>query len=358
MSPWSAIDNKLEQGTSLTAEDGLFLLTEAELLDVAQRADAKRRQLHPQGRVTFVVDRNVNYSNVCLCQCRFCAFYRSPQAADAYVLSHDEIAAKVAELAEAGGTQLLMQGGTHPHLRLDWFESLFARLKQCFPQVQIHSLSPAEVLHLAQLEGISPEVCIQRLHEAGLDSIPGGGAEILVDRVRQQISPNKVGVDQWLQVMRLAHEQGMRSSATMMFGHVETPAEVVTHLLRLRQLQAETGGFTAFIGWSYQPGNTDLGGRQATGTDYLRLIAVARLMLDNIPNIQASWVTQGARMAQVALFFGANDLGGTMLEENVVKATGVGFRLSQDEVIALARGAGFVPAKRNTHYQILEEYHA
>ncbi|MBE0597734.1 MAG: dehypoxanthine futalosine cyclase [Desulfuromonadales bacterium] len=347
---------KIESARPLDRPEALYLLTEADLLTVGQLADGVRRRLHPHRRVTFVVDRNVNYTNVCLSQCRFCAFYRTVEAPDAYLLSEEEIVAKVRELADHGGTQLLMQGGLHPQLRIDWFEAIFRRLREEFPMVRIHSLSPAEITHVAELSGLGMADCLARLQAAGLASVPGGGAEVLVDEVRQEISPNKIGWRQWAAVMEAAHELGMPTTATMMFGSRERPEDLVEHLFRLREIQARTGGFTAFIPWTFQPANTELGGETASGVEYLKVLALGRLVLDNIANIQASWVTQGAMMAQVALFFGANDLGGTMLEENVVAAAGCSFRLSTAEIIELARGAGFIPARRTTTYEILEEY--
>jgi cyclic dehypoxanthinyl futalosine synthase len=298
----------------------------------------------------------VNYSNICESKCRFCAFYRNDGDADAYLLDEDAIFAKVQELVDNDGTQLLMQGGLHPTLTVDWFEELFRQLRQRFPQVQIHSLSPAEVIHIAKLSGISMEECLVRLQAAGLASVPGGGAEVLVDEVRQEISPDKIGWRQWASVMEEAHRLGMRTTATMMFGSREKPRDIVEHLFRIREIQERTGGFTAFIPWTFQPDNTELGGEKAGGVEYLKVLALSRIVLDNIDNIQASWVTQGAMMAQVALFFGANDLGGTMLEENVVAAAGISFRMSQQEIIDLAHGAGFIPARRTTEYQILQEY--
>lgn len=348
------LGKKLDAGKTLNREDALFLLNDADLLEIGKLAHRIRRRIHPSDRVTFVVDRNVNYSNVCQSQCRFCAFYRSAEASDAYVLDHEQILEKIAELVEHGGTQLLMQGGLHPELRIDWFETLFHRIKALFPQVQIHSLSPAEVIHVAGLSGISMPECLQRLQAAGLDSVPGGGAEVLVDTVRQEISPNKIGWRDWAAVMEEAHALGMRTTATMMFGSQEQPEDIVEHLFRIRDIQQRTGGFTAFIPWTYQPGNTELGGETASGVEYLKVLALARIILDNVENIQASWVTQGSRMAQVALFFGANDLGGTMLEENVVSAAGCSFRMSRGDVVELARDAGFIPARRDTLYRILE----
>lgn len=350
------IQRKLDQSCPLERDDALWLLTETDLLSLGKLADGVRRRLHPDRRVSFVVDRNVNYTNVCTSKCRFCAFYREASHPDAYVLDYREVFSKVGELADHGGTQLLMQGGLHPDLQIGWFEDLFRQLRKRYPTVRIHSLSPAEVTHIAAISGLTMAECLRRLQRAGLQSLPGGGAEILVDEVRQVISPNKIGWQDWAAVMREAHRLGMPTTATMMFGAGERPEDIVEHLFRVRELQAERGGFTAFIPWSYQPGNTALGGEQASGVEYLRVLALSRVILDNVPNIQASWVTQGARMAQIALFFGANDLGGTMLEENVVAAAGVDFRLSREEIIELARGAGFIPMRRTTTYEVLEIY--
>jgi len=350
------ITTKILSGETVNREEALWLLTAADLLDIGKLADGIRRRKHQHGQVTFVIDRNVNYTNVCESQCKFCAFYRSADASDAYLLDYQTIFAKVQELVDKEGTQLLMQGGLHPELKVEWFEELFRQLKRRFPQVQIHSLSPAEVTHIARLSGLAMPECLRRLQSAGLDSVPGGGAEVLVDEVRQEISPNKIGWRQWALVMEEAHRLGMRTTATMMFGSKEKPQDIVEHLFRVREIQAKTGGFTAFIPWTFQPANTELGGETASGVEYLKVLALSRIILDNVENIQASWVTQGARMAQVALFFGANDLGGTMLEENVVAAAGVSFRLTREEIIDLARGAGFIPARRTTEYKILEEY--
>ena len=352
----TAIEKKIDAGQPLDREEALFLLSDVDLLALGKLADAVRRRMHPQGCVSFVVDRNVNYTNVCTTKCKFCAFYRDEMHPDAYVLSYTQIFAKVQELVDYGGTQLLMQGGLHPDLKIDWFEDLFRQLRHRFPSVQIHSLSPAEIVHIAKLSGLSMADCLARLHAAGLQSLPGGGAEILVDEIRQEISPNKIGWQEWAAVMREAHHLGMPTTATMMFGARERAEDVVEHLFRIRELQPQNGGFTAFIPWTYQPGNTELGGEQASGVEYLKVLALSRVILDNVVNIQASWVTQGARMAQIALYFGANDLGGTMLEENVVAAAGVDFRLSQDEIIALAKNAGFQPVRRTTTYEILEVY--
>ena len=340
----------------ITRNEALELFLEEDLLALGAAADTIRRNLHPDNRVTFVVDRNVNYTNICESKCSFCAFYRDKTSADAYVLTRKEILDKIAELVEQGGTQLLMQGGLNSDLGIDFFEDLFQDIRQRFPTLQNHSLSPAEVSCIAGASGLSLEDTLGRLKRAGLDSIPGGGAEILVDEVRNSISPNKIGWRRWGEVMLCAAALGMPTTATMMFGSSEKPEYIVEHLFRIRELQDAGGSFTAFIPWTYQPGNTELGGTTATGVEYLRVLALSRIILDNIPNLQASWVTQGDKMAQVALFFGANDLGGTMLEENVVAAAGCSFRMSQEEMISLIRRAGFRPAQRTTTYSILREF--
>jgi len=343
------------EGGPLSRSEALLLLTGADLLQVGAVADTIRKRRHPEGMVTFVMDRNVNYTNICESKCKFCAFYRDEGASDAYLLAEEEIFAKIRELVEQGGTQLLMQGGLHPGLGIDWFEKLFREIKGRFRGVQNHSLSPAEITQIAGVSKLTIPETLRRLRAAGLDSVPGGGAEILVDRVRQEISPKKIGWEGWAAVMREAARLGMPTTATMMFGSRETAAEIVEHLFRVRELQADGGSFTAFIPWTYQPGNTELGGKGATGVEYLKVLALSRIILDNIPNIQASWVTQGAKMAQVALFFGANDLGGTMLEENVVAAAGCSFRMSREEMIDLIHGAGFRAAQRTTLYDIIRE---
>lgn len=336
--------------------EALELLLQSDLLELGQWADQIRRERHPDNRVTFVVDRNVNYTNVCESRCSFCAFYRDAEAPDAYLLDHETIFAKIEELVQHGGTQLLMQGGLHPDLALEYFEGLFREIRQRFPQVQNHSLSPAEICHLADRHGLTVLQVLEQLQTAGLASVPGGGAEILVDEVRQAISPKKISWRRWGEVMLAAARLGMTTTATMMFGSTETPQQVIEHIFRIRELQEQGGSFTAFIPWSYQPGNTELGGVTATGVEYLKVLALSRIILDNVENIQASWVTQGAKLAQVALFFGANDLGGTMLEENVVAAAGCSFRMSQQEMIDLIQGAGFRAAQRSTGYAILREF--
>jgi len=337
-------------------KQALHLLQHEELLTVGKAAEAICRRFHPEQIITFVVDRNVNYTNICESKCSFCAFYRDKDSADAYILPHDQIHAKIDELVAQGGTQLLMQGGLNADIGIEYFEELFCGIKSRYPTLQVHSLSPAEVIALAKNSAISVSEVLKRLKAAGLDSIPGGGAEILVDEVRKRISPRKIGWQEWGDVMLQAARLGMPTTATMMFGCGEKPEDIIEHLFRVRELQDQGGSFTAFIPWSYQPGNTELGGKTASGAEYLRVLALSRIVLDNIPNLQASWVTQGAKMAQVALFFGANDLGGTMLEENVVAAAGCSFRMSQNEMIALIQKAGFRAAQRNTTYSIVREY--
>lgn len=342
--------NRIERAAALE------LLTNGDLLALGKSADEIRRQLHPDNTVTFVVDRNVNYTNICESKCSFCAFYRTKDAEDAYILDSEKIYEKIAELVAQDGTQLLMQGGLNPDLKIDFFEELFRGIKKRFPMVQNHSLSPAEVTCIAANSNLTLDETLLRLKNAGLDSIPGGGAEILVDEVRRLISPKKIGWKQWGEVMLKAACLGMPTTATMMFGSSEKPEDIVEHLFRVREIQDMGGSFTAFIPWTYQPGNTALGGATATGVDYLKVLALSRIVLDNIPNIQASWVTQGAKMASIALFFGANDLGGTMLEENVVAAAGCSFRMSQQEMITLIHGAGFRAAQRTTTYSIIREF--
>jgi cyclic dehypoxanthinyl futalosine synthase len=350
------ITDKVAADEPISSEEALWLLTECDLLALGKLADSIRRRLHPERCVSFVVDRNVNYTNVCESKCKFCAFYRDHDAGDAYLLENSEIMSKLQELVEQGGTQLLMQGGLHPGLSIDYFEGLFREIKERFPGLQNHSLSPAEVTHIAQVSKLSIPETLARLKSAGLDSIPGGGAEILVDSVRAEISPKKIGWQGWAEVMREAARLGMPTTATMMFGSRERPEDIVEHLMRVRTLQQEGGSFTAFIPWTYQPGNTELGGGSASGVEYLKVLALSRVVLSNVPNLQASWVTQGAKLAQVALFFGANDMGGTMLEENVVAAAGCRFRMSREEMIELIRGAGFTPVRRTTQYLELERY--
>jgi len=341
----------------LTDAEAVELLEGGDLLGAGARADAVRRRLHPGDDVTFVVDRNINYTDYCISGCRFCAFFKKPGSGQGYLLGEDQIYRKVEETLALGGTAIMMQGGLHPDLDICWFERVFSGIKSRYP-IHIHSLSPPEVVHIARVSGLSVEETLRRLRAAGLDSLPGGGAEVLVDRVRLEISPHKIPTDVWLGVMRTAHGLGMRSTATMMFGSLDTLAERVEHLRRIRDLQDETGGFTAFIPWTFQAGNTELaaGHVPATGIDYLRMLAVSRLYLDNVPNIQASWVTQGLRMGQVALAFGANDMGSTMIEENVVAAAGVRNQCDVPQMVRLIEAAGRVAVQRDTLYREVRRY--
>jgi len=340
--------------------EALRIFREAPLLELARRADEIRKELHPEGVVSFVVDRNINYSNICTCQCRFCAFYRAPGDPEGYILNRKEIFDKIQELVELGGTQVLMQGGLNPDLDISWFENLFTAIKERFPKITLHSLSPAEVVNIAKVSGLTMEDAVKRLHEGGLDSIPGGGAEVLVDSIRKEISPNKIGWRKWAEVMLAAARIGMGTTATMMFGSSERDEDIIEHLFRVREIQEEGGSFTAFIPWSFQPSYTELGEElgegPASAVRYLRVLSLARIVIDNVSNIQASWVTQGEKIAQVALRFGANDLGSTMLEENVVAAAGVSFRLDKERLITLIGDAGFTPVQRSTDYKIIREF--
>jgi cyclic dehypoxanthinyl futalosine synthase len=341
----------------LSDDAAVALLEGGDLLSVGARADAERRRLHPGDDVTFIVDRNINYTDYCISGCRFCAFFKTPGSGQGYLLDEDEIHRKVEETLALGGTAIMMQGGLHPDLDICWFERVFSGIKARYP-IHIHSLSPPEIVHIAKVSGLSVEETLRRLRAAGLDSLPGGGAEVLVDRVRLEISPHKIPTDTWLGVMRTAHGLGMKTTATMMFGSLDTVAERVEHLSRIRELQDETGGFTAFIPWTFQAGNTELaaGHVPATGLDYLRMLAVSRIYLDNVPNIQASWVTQGLRMGQVALAFGANDMGSTMIEENVVAAAGVRNQCDVPQMVRLIRAAGRIPVQRDTLYREVRRY--
>ena len=341
----------------LSEAEALDLLEHGDLLELGAAADDVRRRLHSSGDVTFIVDRNINYTDYCLSGCRFCAFYKTPGSGEGYLLSRDEIFHKIEETLALGGTAIMMQGGLSPDLDICWFEQVFGDIKARYP-IHLHCLSPPEVAHIAGQSGLTTAETLRRLQAAGLDSLPGGGAEVLVDRVRGEISPHKIPTDTWLGVMREAHALGMRTTATMMFGSVDTPAERVEHLRRIRELQDETGGFTAFIPWTFAATNTALqeGHHPATGDDYLRLLAVSRLFLDNVANIQASWVTQGLRMGQVALAFGANDMGSTMIEENVVRAAGVSHAVTVEEMVRLIAAAGFAPVQRDTLYHEVRRY--
>ncbi len=340
-----------------TVEEGALLLREAPLFDLGRAADLVRRRLHPDNTVTYIVDRNINYTNVCSCQCTFCAFFREKGVPGAFVLSDEDLSRKIGETLAAGGTQILLQGGLHP----DWDLADAVRLVREVKKhpIRLHGFSPPEIWHFADRSGVSIAEAISRLKGAGLDSIPGGGAEILDDAVRTRISPRKITWEQWAAVMREAHRQGLPTSATMMFGSVEAPEHIARHLVRVRDLQEETGGFTSFIPWTFQAGNTLLsrdprfGESHASGfghaVGYLRVLAVSRLILRNVRTVQVSWVTMGAKIAQLGLFFGGNDYGSTMMEENVVAAAGVSFRMSEEEIVATIRDAGFHPMRREEH---------
>ena len=349
-----AFERRIIAGDRLTAGEALELYRRAPTYWLGRLADEVRRRKHPEGVVTYIIDRNVNYTNVCVARCNFCAFYREVGHGEGYVLGFDEIFKKIEETRALGGVQLLLQGGHNPDLPLAWYEDLFRAVKQRFPDFKLHALSPPEVLHISRMAKLPVPDVISRLIAAGLDSIPGGGAEILVDRVRKLLNCySKASADEWLDVMRHAHRAGLRTTATMMYGTVETDEERLEHILRLRTLQDETGGFTAFITWSYQPEHTERGGNEATGIDYLRTLAVARLVLDNFDNLQASWVTQGGKVGQLSLAFGANDMGSVMIEENVVRAAGASYCMDEAEIVRNVEDAGFVPKRRNMHYEIL-----
>jgi cyclic dehypoxanthinyl futalosine synthase len=348
------IADKVRSGSRVTAAEALALYREAPTSLLGQLADAVRARKHAERVVTYIIDRNVNYTNVCVAKCNFCAFYRDVGSPDGYVLGFDEIFRKIDETIAVGGVQLLLQGGHNPDLPLSWYEDLFRAVKERYPSFKLHALSPPEIIHLSRLSQLPVPEVIARLIAAGLDSIPGGGAEILVDRVRKLLHCyGKATADEWLDVMRHAHRAGLRTTATMMYGTVESDEERLEHLLRLRDLQDETGGFTAFITWSYQPEHTELSGSEATGIDYLRTLATSRIVLDNFDNLQASWVTQGGKVGQLSLAFGANDMGSVMIEENVVRAAGASYCMDEVEIVRNIEDAGFVPKRRDMHYGIL-----
>ena len=349
---------KVRAGRRVDAAEALELYRSAPTAVLGQLADAIRQRKHPERVVTYIIDRNVNYTNICVAKCNFCAFYREVGSADGYVLGFDELFRKIDETIAVGGVQLLLQGGHNPDLPLSWYEDLFRAVKERYPSFKLHALSPPEVVHLSRLSQLTPPEVIERLIAAGLDSIPGGGAEILVDRVRKLLHCyTKATSDEWLDVMRHAHHAGLRTTATMMYVTVETDEERIEHMMRLRDLQDETGGFTAFITWSFQPDHTELGGEraitEATGVDYLRTLALARIVLDNFDNLQASWVTQGGKVGQLSLAYGANDMGSVMIEENVVRAAGASYCMDELEIVRNIEDAGFAAKRRSMHYDIL-----
>lgn len=346
------IFEKISAGDRLADDEYLLLERAGDVYRLGFLADTIRRRKHPENQVTYVIDRNINYTDICISACKFCAFFKAPEDGRGYLLSFPELKAKIEETKALGGTQILLQGGLHPGQPLEYYEEMVRFMKTT--GIHVHGFSPPEICHFANISDRPIEEVIRRLIAAGLDSIPGGGAEILSDRVRQAIAPRKCSADQWLAVMEEAHRQGLRTSATMMFGHIETIEERLEHLRRLRDLQDKTHGFTAFIPWPFQPGHTVLADLdKTTAIQYLRMLALSRIYLDNFDNIQASWVTQGPKVAQLSLFFGANDFGSTMIEENVVAAAGVSFRLSEAEIRQLVTGAGFTPAQRLMDYSLV-----
>ena len=349
-----AIDKKILNGERITVDEALVLANEADFYRLGFLANAVKKRKHPEPIITYVIDRNINYTDICVSACKFCAFFKAPEDGDGSVLSFEELGEKIEETKRLGGTQILLQGGLHPDKPFEFYEEMLAFMKGY--DIHIHGFSPPEICHFASLSGLSVAEVISRLKIAGLDSIPGGGAEILCDRVREETAPRKCTADEWIGVMEEAHKQGMRTSATMMFGHVETMEERIEHLMRVRDLQDRTGGFTAFIPWPFQSKNTVLDHiPDTTGMGYLRMLALSRIFLDNIDNVQASWVTQGPKVAQLSLFFGANDFGSTMIEENVVAAAGVSFRLSEEEIRRLVEGAGFEPRQRVMDYRLVAD---
>ncbi|HAP67519.1 MAG TPA: dehypoxanthine futalosine cyclase [Nitrospinae bacterium] len=357
MKDYKKIIDKVLNGERLSAEDGERLFESHDIISLGRAAQTISKKKHPDGIVTYIVDRNINYTNICISKCLFCAFYREKDSPDAYILPKEELSKKIDETIRLGGVQILIQGGLNADLGIDFYEELVQFIKSNF-RIHIHGFSPPEVIHISKKSKLSCEEVIRRLKNAGLGSIPGGGAEILVDKIREKISPNKCTAQEWLNVMESAHNLGLRTTATMMYGHIESYRDRIEHLTKIRELQDKTKGFTAFIPWSFQSKNTklqtlnsELQTLNSFGVDYLKTLSISRLMLDNFDNIQASWVTQGAKVAQLALFFGANDMGSTMIEENVVKAAGVSFRMSEGEIRRLIEDAGFKPAKRNTFYQ-------
>lgn len=345
----------------LSKKEALELFKKSDLLSLGQKAYRKKQELHPKKVTTFVVDRNINYTNVCFIDCKFCAFYRHKNEEDAYLLTFEEIDKKIDALLSIGGTQILFQGGVHPTLKIDYYEELVFHIHGKYPTVTIHGFSAPEIKHIANISHISIKEVLVRLKEKGLFSIPGAGAEVLSDRVRDIVAPRKISAQQWIDIHRTAHQNGLKSTATMMFGTVESDEEILEHLELVRNLQDETGGFRAFILWSFQPENTALQKegivtQKSSSNRYLKLLALSRLFLDNVKNIQSSWVTQGSHIGQIALLFGANDLGSTMMEENVVASAGAKNRMNQEEMIKLIKDIGEYPAKRDTAYRLLEKF--
>ena len=348
-----AILKKAVEGERISSGEAaeLFRLTDTLLLGNVASRIARRKQKNRI--VTYIVDRNINYTNICVTDCTFCAFYRKERDEDAYLHPFKTIAEKIGETVALGGNQILLQGGHNIDLRIDYFEDLFRRIKERF-DIHLHALSPPEIVHTARISRLTINETLERLSAAGLDSIPGGGAEILVDRVRRKISPHKCSTNEWLDVMDQAHHMDIPTTATMMFGHVESIEDRVEHLYRIREQQDKSGGFTAFIPWPFQPGRTELGiSGQVTGLDYLKTLAISRIFLDNFDNLQSSWVTQGAKVGQVALYYGANDMGSTMMEENVVRAAGTVHCLNEEDIRRIIIDGGFIPQRRNMRYEFV-----
>lgn len=345
-------------GQRITPEQGVALMKSQDLLAIGKAANAVAQRMHPESYRTYNIDRNINYTNICTAVCDFCAFYRGPTSDEGWVLEREELLQKIEETVALGGDQILMQGGLHHEYKLDWYEQLCRDIKARFPQVNIHGFSPPELYHFTKMNRMSIEEVLGRLKAAGLGSIPGGGAEILVDRVRDGMTRGKVDTDNWLNVMRVWHQLGGHSSATMMYGHIETLEERIEHMERIRQLQDETGGFTAFISWTFQPDNTPLSDIQPLGSyEYLKVQAISRLYLDNVKNIQSSWVTQGLKIGQLALLYGANDMGSLMIEENVVAEAGTVHYLTLDQIRDSISELGYTPRQRNVHYELMDEAH-
>jgi len=352
MSDLNHIIKKIRENLRIDVDEALFLYREADFLTLADLANQRRFHHHPEKSVTYVVDRNINYTNICVSGCQFCAFFEPPGKGKGYVISRQTLHDKIRETLSLGGTQILLQGGMNPDLTIEYYTDMLKDIKANF-DIHIHGFSPPEIDYIAKKSSLSVSETITILKNSGLSSIPGGGAEILCDEIRQQASPKKCLSSEWLEVMRQAHLQGMRSSATMMFGHLEDDIHIFQHMDKIRALQDETSGFTAFIPWTFQPGNTKIDVKKKTGAEYLRVLAMSRIFLDNIDNIQASWVTQGDKIAQTALFFGANDMGSTMIEENVVASAGVDFMLPREELVRLIKTAGFEPRQRDCYYHLL-----
>jgi cyclic dehypoxanthinyl futalosine synthase len=351
----AAILQRAVEGERLTLEEGALLLRDADLLSIGQAADAVAKRLHPEPYRTYSIDRNINYTNVCAAVCDFCAFYRKVGDSEAYVLDRPVLLDKIRETVELGGDQILMQGGLHPELSFDWYLELLRDIKSHYPQVNVHGFSPPEIYFFSKKFKMPLKEVLSQLKAAGLGSLPGGGGEILVDRVRKEITRGKVLTDGWLDVHRAWHDLGGVSTATMMYGHIETLEERIEHMERVRQLQDETGGLTAFISWTFQPEHTEMAHVPAAGAfEYLRTQAVSRLYLDNVPNIQSSWVTQGPKIGQLALYFGANDMGSLMIEENVVASAGTVYYLSLEQIKRAIRESGYIPRQRNVFYEYID----